>query len=176
LKRGPEDQGACKWRFLTFLLLEGLWSHHSRNRRQTGIDIPEWCSMNISQASAQSGLPAKTIRYYEEIGLLAPARRRANGYREYGESEVHTLKFLGRARDIGFSVDDCRALAALYTDRNRKSADVKALALARVADIDRKLAELQAMRRVLNHLAERCHGDDRPDCPILDDLAGAEEA
>jgi len=132
--------------------------------------------MNISQASVQSGLPAKTIRYYEEIGLLAPAKRRANGYRDYDQREVHTLQFLGRARDIGFSVDDCRALAALYTDRNRKSADVKALALARVADIDRKLAELKTMRRTLNHLAERCNGDHRPDCPILDDLAGGEES
>lgn len=132
--------------------------------------------MNISEAAAQSGLPAKTIRYYEEIGLAAPAIRRANGYRDYAERDVHTLKFLSRARDLGFSVAACRALAALYTDRNRKSADVKALAQTRIADIDRKIAELQAMRAALQHLAERCHGDDRPDCPILEDLAGGEKA
>ncbi|MEK9660703.1 MAG: Cu(I)-responsive transcriptional regulator [Alphaproteobacteria bacterium] len=128
--------------------------------------------MNISEAAAQSGLPAKTIRYYEEIGLVAPAARRENGYRDYAERDVHTLRFLNRARDLGFSVEDCRALATLYTDRNRKSADVKALAQARIDDIDRKITELRAMRRTLQHLAERCHGDHRPDCPILDDLAG----
>lgn len=128
--------------------------------------------MNISEAATQSGLPAKTIRYYEDIGLVAPAARRANGYRDYAERDVHTLKFLSRARDLGFSVEDCRALALLYTDGNRKSADVKALAQARIDDIDRKLDQLQAMRRALRHLADRCHGDDRPDCPILDDLAG----
>lgn len=128
--------------------------------------------MNISEAAVQSGLPSKTIRYYEEIGLVAPAARRENGYRDYADRDVHTLKFLHRARDLGFSVEECRALAMLYTDHNRKSADVKAMALARIDDIDRKLAELNGLRRTLLHLAERCHGDDRPDCPILDDLAG----
>ena len=132
--------------------------------------------MNIGEAAARSGLPAKTIRYYEEIGLASSAARLPNGYRDYAERDVHTLKFLHRARDLGFSVEDCRILAALYTDRNRKSADVKALALARIADIDRKLAGLQGLRRTLLHLAERCHGDDRPDCPILDDLAGDDGA
>jgi Cu(I)-responsive transcriptional regulator len=132
--------------------------------------------MNISEAAARSGLPAKTIRFYEEIGLVAPASRRANGYRDYAERDVHTLKFLNRARDLGFSVEDCRALAALYSDRNRKSADVKSLAQTRIADIDRKIAELRAMRGALQQLAERCHGDDRPDCPILEDLAGGEKA
>ena len=128
--------------------------------------------MNISEAAERSGLPAKTIRYYEDIGLVGPASRRSNGYRDYAERDVHTLRFLNRARNLGFSVEDCRALAALYTDRNRKSADVKALAQARIDDIDRKLAELRAMRHTLQHLADRCHGDDRPDCPILEDLAG----
>lgn len=128
--------------------------------------------MNISEAADRSGLPAKTIRYYEEIGLVAPADRLANGYRDYDDRAVHTLNFLHRARNLGFSVEDCRALATLYTDRNRRSGDVKAVAMARIDDIDRKLAELQAMRRTLQHLADRCHGDDRPDCPILDDLAG----
>lgn len=132
--------------------------------------------MNISEAAERSGLPAKTIRYYEDIGLVVPAARRANGYRDYALHDVHTLSFLNRARSLGFTVDDCRALIALYTDRDRKSADVKALALTRIEDIDRKISELRAMRRMLEHLSEQCHGDERPDCPILDDLAGEEKA
>ncbi|MEQ9448680.1 MAG: MerR family DNA-binding protein, partial [Rhodospirillaceae bacterium] len=104
------------------------------------------------------------------------AARRANGYRDYAPHDVHTLSFLNRARSLGFTVDDCRALIALYTDRDRKSADVKALALTRIEDIDRKISELRSMRRTLEHLAEQCHGDERPDCPILDDLAGEEKA
>jgi MerR family transcriptional regulator, copper efflux regulator len=128
--------------------------------------------MNIGEASALSGLPAKTIRYYEEIGLVRPALRAANGYRDYGENDVRTLIFLQRARSLGFSVRECRDLLALYRDRHRASADVKAVALRRVGDIDRKIAELQAMRGALVDLAERCHGDDRPECPIIDDLAG----
>ena len=128
--------------------------------------------MNIGEASALSGLPAKTIRYYEEIGLVRPAHRAANGYRDYGESDVRALTFLQRARSLGFSVRECRDLLALYRDRHRASADVKAVALRRVGDIDRKIAELQAMRGALVDLAERCHGDDRPECPIIDDLAG----
>lgn len=130
--------------------------------------------MNIGEAADQSGLPAKTIRYYEEIGLVTPAARQTNGYRDYAPQDIHTLKFLNRARSLGFSVEDCRALIALYTDRNRKSADVKALALTRIEDIDRKIAELHSMRRAVEQLANQCHGDDRPDCPILDDLANAE--
>jgi MerR family transcriptional regulator, copper efflux regulator len=128
--------------------------------------------MNIGEAAALSGLPAKTIRYYEEIGLVRPALRAANGYRDYGEGDVRTLIFLHRARSLGFSVRECRGLLALYRDRHRASADVKAVALHRVGDIDRKIAELQAMRAALVDLAERCHGDDRPECPIIDDLAG----
>lgn len=127
--------------------------------------------MNISEAAEQAGLPPKTIRYYEDIGLVAPARRRDNGYRDYAERDVHMLRFLSRARGLGFSVADCRALVALYGDRDRKSADVKEIALNRVADIDAKIAELHAMRATLVDLAEHCHGDDRPDCPIIDDLA-----
>ncbi len=130
--------------------------------------------MNISEAADQSGLPAKTIRYYEEIGLVTPAARRANGYRDYAQQDVHTLRFLNRARNLGFSVEDCRALMTLYTDRTRKSADVKALAQARIENIDLKIAELRSMRRTLEQVAEKCHGDDRPDCPILDDLASEE--
>ncbi len=128
--------------------------------------------MNIGEAAVASRLPAKTIRYYEEIGLLRPGRR-DNGYREYGASELHKLRFLARARKLGFSIEDCRHLLSLYEDRSRASADVKALALARIADIDRRIAELQGLRATLGRLAEACHGDARPDCPILDDLAGA---
>ncbi len=127
--------------------------------------------MNISQAAEQSGLPPKTIRYYEDIGLVEPARRRDNGYRDYGLRDVHMLRFLHRARDLGFTVADCRALLSLYTDQQRRSADVKAIALKRIADIDRKIDELGEMRLVLATLVEKCHGDERPDCPILDDFA-----
>jgi Cu(I)-responsive transcriptional regulator len=127
--------------------------------------------MNISQAAEQSGLPPKTIRYYEDIGLVESARRRDNGYRDYGSRDVHMLRFLHRARDLGFTVADCRALLSLYTDHQRRSADVKAIALKRIADIDRKIAELDEMRTVLATLADKCHGDERPDCPILDDFA-----
>lgn len=131
--------------------------------------------MNISEASHQSGLPAKTIRYYEDIGLVDPARRRDNGYRDYGERDVHLLRFLYRARDLGFTVADCRALVSLYTDRGRRSADVKEIAINRIADIDRKVAELGEMRALLSTLADKCHGDDRPDCPILDNFAAAQQ-
>ena len=127
--------------------------------------------MNISEAAAQSGLRAKTIRYYEDIGLVGPVRRRDNGYRDYAPRDVHMLRFLSRARGLGFSVEECRALVALYADTGRKSADVKEIALNRVCDIDVKIGELQAMRATLVELAETCHGDDRPDCPIIDDLA-----
>ena len=127
--------------------------------------------MNIGDAAARSGLPPKTIRYYESIGLLVADRRR-NGYRDYDDAHVHKLRFLHRARSLGFSVAECRSLLSLYEDRGRASADVKGLAMAKIADIDRKLAELQALRTTLGALAEACHGDDRPDCPILDDLAG----
>ena len=128
--------------------------------------------MNIGEAAAVSGLPAKTICYYEEIGLVRPALRAANGYRDYGETDVRTLIFLQRARSLGFSVRDCRELLALYRDRRRASADVKAVALRRIGDIDRKIAELETLRASLLELAERCHGDERPECPVLDDLAG----
>jgi len=128
--------------------------------------------MHISEAAAETGLPAKTIRYYEDIGLLARPRRAENGYRDYAEKDVHRLRFVSRARGLGFTVQECRELLTLYTDQRRESADVKAIALHRIADIDRKVAELQGLRATLAHLAERCHGDARPDCPILDDLAG----
>lgn len=128
--------------------------------------------MNIGDAANHSGLPAKTIRYYEEIGLLTPARAE-NGYRDYSVSDVHRLRFLQRSRSLGFSVEECRQLLSLYGDRHRESADVKALAEAKLGEIDRKISELAALREALRHLVEHCHGDARPECPILDDLAGA---
>jgi Cu(I)-responsive transcriptional regulator len=127
--------------------------------------------MNIGQASQASGLPPKTIRYYEGVGLIV-ADRRGNGYRHYAAEHVHKLRFVQRARSLGFSVDDCRHLLSLYEDKNRASAEVKSLAQARLADIDRKVQDLRGMRGALAKLIEYCHGDDRPNCPILDDLAG----
>lgn len=129
--------------------------------------------MNIGEAAKRSGLSTKTIRFYEDIGLVPAAGRDPNGYRRYGEREVHRLRFVHRARSLGFTVDECRELLALYGDRARASADVKALAVARIRDIERKIAELEAMKATLQHLAERCHGDARPECPILDDLAAS---
>ncbi|MDX8480486.1 Cu(I)-responsive transcriptional regulator [Mesorhizobium sp. VK24D] len=127
--------------------------------------------MNIGIASDRSGLPPKTIRYYEDIGLVRPDRT-DNGYRDYSVADIHELRFLQRARSLGFSVDECRQLLSLYQDRNRESADVKAIAEAKLAEIDRKIAELASLRRLLSHLVEHCQGDDRPDCPIIDELAG----
>lgn len=130
--------------------------------------------MNIGDIAEASGVPAKTIRYYEDIGLVRPARRE-NGYRDFAEPDLHKLIFLGRARSLGFSIEDCRALLDLYGDRRRASADVKRVAGAHLERIDRKIAELAAMRATLAHLVEACRGDNRPDCPILDDLAAAQE-
>jgi MerR family copper efflux transcriptional regulator len=130
-------------------------------------------AMTIGEAAQRSGVPAKTIRYYESIGLLAPAARRDNRYRAYGERDVETLRFIQRARSLGFPLRDVAALLALYRDRNRSSHDVKRLALERVAALDRKIAELTQIRDTVAALAERCHGDHRPDCPILDDLGAA---
>jgi MerR family copper efflux transcriptional regulator len=126
--------------------------------------------MNISEVAARAGLPAKTIRYYEEIGLIRPLRG-ANGYRAFRDSDLHKLAFLGRARGLGFSIEECRMLLALYDDRSRASADVKALALTHLADMERKIAELRAMQATLQALVTACAGDQRPDCPILSGLA-----
>ncbi|PRX37466.1 Cu(I)-responsive transcriptional regulator [Meinhardsimonia xiamenensis] len=125
--------------------------------------------MNIGDVAERSGLPAKTIRYYEDIGLIRP-KRDANGYRAFDERDLHKLTFLARARALGFSIEDCRALLALYEDDSRASADVKRIAERHLAQIDAKIADLRAMRATLAHLVEACHGDDRPDCPILEDL------
>lgn len=131
--------------------------------------------MNIGTVSQKSGLPAKTIRYYEEIGLLKPDRTQ-NGYRDYSAADVHRLRFLQRARGLGFSVEECRQLLSLYGDKERESADVKAIALAHLEDVERKVAELIGLRDVLRHLVENCHGDRRPDCPIIDGLAAEDAA
>jgi Cu(I)-responsive transcriptional regulator len=128
--------------------------------------------MKIGQASTESGVSQRMIRHYEKIGLMPKAARRDSGYRDYDERDLHTLRFIGRARDAGFPIEEIRQLLALWHDRERSSADVKALALARAAQMKRKAKELEAMRRSLEHLAERCHGDGRPDCPILIDLEG----
>jgi Cu(I)-responsive transcriptional regulator len=127
--------------------------------------------MNIGEVAERSGVPAKTIRYYEEVDLVPAPARGANGYRAYTEEAVHTLRFVASARNLGFTVEQCRALLALYRDKSRASADVKRVANQHIAEIDVRIDELQAMRRTLATLARRCHGDDRPDCPIIDGLA-----
>jgi Cu(I)-responsive transcriptional regulator len=129
--------------------------------------------MNIGQASAQSGVSQRMIRHYEAIGLIPKAKRRESGYRDYDDRDVHTLRFIRRARDLGFPIEEIGQLLALWQDRSRASADVKALAEARAEELRRKEEEIRAMRRTLEDLARHCHGDARPDCPILDDLAGA---
>ncbi|MDF1610334.1 Cu(I)-responsive transcriptional regulator [Hoeflea sp. YIM 152468] len=126
--------------------------------------------MNIGQASDATGLPAKTIRYYEDIGLIKPARA-ANSYRDYDGKDVHRLAFIQRSRGLGFTIEECRSLLSLYEDKDRASADVKALALEKITEIDRKLKELKSLRTTLKTLADHCHGDDRPDCPIIDEIA-----
>ena len=131
--------------------------------------------MNIGDAATQSGLPAKTIRYYEDIGLVAPGRSN-NGYRDFSDTDLHKLAFVQRARSLGFSIEECRALLSLYDDHDRASADVKALAKAHLEQIAVKIAGLQEMQKTLGELVHKCHGDDRPDCPILDGLAGAKTA
>lgn len=125
--------------------------------------------MNIGGAAQASGLPAKTIRYYEDIGLVAPART-ANGYRDFSAQDIHKLRFLGQARTLGFSVSDCRTLLALYEDTDRASADVKRLATEHLSEIDARIARLQDMRATLSDLVTACAGDARPDCPILSGL------
>lgn len=132
--------------------------------------------MNISEAAKKSGVPAKTIRYYEGIGLIAEPPRSEGGYRVYSSRDVETLRFIQRARSLGFAVKDVSDLLALWHDRSRASAEVKTLAQRHVVEIERKIADLESMRATLTSLVSRCHGDDRPDCPILEELAGEELA
>ncbi|HTB44913.1 MAG TPA: Cu(I)-responsive transcriptional regulator [Acetobacteraceae bacterium] len=131
-------------------------------------------SVTIGEAAERSGVPAKTIRYYEQIGLIEAASRGTNLYRAYSDADVEMLRFIGRARRLGFSVHDLKQLVALYRDRGRASSDVKALAMQHIGRIDRKLAELRSVRAALADLASRCHGDGRPECPILEELAASE--
>lgn len=130
--------------------------------------------MKISDASAATGISQRMIRHYEKIGLMPVPARRDSGYRDYDERDLHTLGFIGRARDLGFSIEEIGQLLALWHDRNRASADVKTLALAKSAELRRKAEKLEEMRRSLEHLASHCHGDDRPDCPILLSVAGVD--
>lgn len=132
--------------------------------------------MNIGEAARASGVTAKMIRYYETVGLLAPRSRTDAGYRVYGAAEIHTLRFIRQARRLGFLIEDIRRLLALWQDRSRASAEVKAIALEHLAELDRRIADLTEMRDTLAHLAEHCHGDVRPECPILEGLACVEHA
>jgi Cu(I)-responsive transcriptional regulator len=129
--------------------------------------------VKIGEASAASGISERMIRHYEKIGLMPEPIRRDSGYRDYDERDVHTLKFIGRSRDLGFSVDEIGRLLELWHDRSRASADVKALALDRARELKRKEKALHEMRRSLEHLAASCHGDERPECPILGGLEGS---
>ena len=130
--------------------------------------------MNIGEAAEASGVSAKMIRYYEQNGLIPPAARTASGYRVYSEQDVHMLRFIRRARDLGFSVEAIGDLLDLWRDQSRQSADVKRLALAHVAHLRQKIGELEAMAGTLEDLAANCSGDHRPDCPILNDLGQAD--
>ena len=127
--------------------------------------------MNIGDAAQSSGLPAKTLRYYEDIKLVVPKRLK-NGYRKYAEQDIHKLRFLQRARSLGFSVADCRVLLSLYEDKRRASSNVKKIATSHLSEIERKIGELESLRHTLKHLVDNCSGDHKPDCPILDDLSG----
>ena len=128
-------------------------------------------SMNIGEAAKASGVSAKMIRHYESVGLFPEANRSESGYRQYSDREVHTLRFIRHSRDLGFSVEQIRELLGLWQNRRRPSRQVKALAQAHLAELEQKLQELAAMKATLEHLVHCCHGDDRPDCPIIDTLA-----
>ena len=126
---------------------------------------------NIGQAAKATGVSEKMIRHYEAIGLLKRVARTGSNYRVYGEAELHTLRFIKRGRTLGFSIEDIRALLSLWQNKSRSSAAVKKIAAGHVAELQKKIAEMQAMVGTLSHLTHHCHGDQRPDCPILEDLA-----
>lgn len=127
--------------------------------------------MNIGDAATVSGVSSKMIRYYESIGLIPEVERAGSGYRVYAERDIHSLRFIRHARDLGFSVEQIAKLLALWQNRDRASAEVKKLALAHVKSLEAKAEELKKLSRTLRHLVEHCHGNDRPDCPIIDELA-----
>ncbi|MFB9047206.1 Cu(I)-responsive transcriptional regulator [Sphingobium indicum] len=131
--------------------------------------------MNIGAASKASGVSQRMIRHYEKIGLIPPPSRRDSGYRDYADADVHRLHFIANARDLGFPIEDIRDLLGLWSNSQRASADVKALAVARAEELGRKAEALQALRQTLLELAERCHGDDRPDCPIIERMSGEDD-
>ena len=128
--------------------------------------------MQIGEAARLTGVSAKMIRHYESIGLIPSADRRSSNYRDYGHHDIHRLGFIRRARDLGFSIDEIRNLLRLWGDQARSSADVKALTLGHISELDRKISLLSEMRDTLSHLAEACDGSHRPDCPIIRSLAG----
>lgn len=128
--------------------------------------------MNIGQASEASGVSQRMIRHYEKIGLIPPPPRRDSGYRDYSDADAARLRFIANARDLGFPIEEIRDLLSLWSDRSRSSAEVKALAQARASELAHKVESLEAMRQTLVELADKCHGDDRPDCPIITRLAG----
>jgi MerR family copper efflux transcriptional regulator len=129
--------------------------------------------MNIGQAAAASGVSAKMIRHYESVGLFPEARRTESGYRQYAEADVNTLRFIRHSRDLGFSIEQIRELLGLWQNRQRSSRQVKALAQAHIDELEQKLRELEAMKATLEHLVHCCHGDDRPECPIIENLSQA---
>jgi MerR family transcriptional regulator, copper efflux regulator len=129
--------------------------------------------MQIGEAAARSGVSAKMIRYYEDIGLVPRSARRPQGYRDYDDQDVHRLRFVARARDLGFTIKEIAELLRLYSNRRRSSADVKRVALRHVAELEAKIRMMRQLKRTIQHLADRCRGDDRPECPILEDLASA---
>jgi MerR family transcriptional regulator, copper efflux regulator len=132
--------------------------------------------MNIGEAARASGMSAKMIRYYESIGVVGPADRSTAGYRVYAPRDVHLLRFIKRARSLGFPVERVNQLMALWQDHGRASAEVKRIALTQIGELEHRIAELETMKRTLEHLAAHCHGDQRPECPILDDLAATAAA
>jgi MerR family transcriptional regulator, copper efflux regulator len=141
--------------------------HHTQSTRKRAL-----AGVKIGAAARRSGITVKMIRYYESIGLMAPADRTEGNYRTYDGRDVNRLEFVKRARGLGFSLDEIRQLLALWDDCTRASAEVKALVTSHIAELDARIAALKSMRGTLRHLADRCDGDERPDCPIIDDLAG----
>ena len=154
---------------LTFQLVESPY-HSSPLECRIENDMKSAELMTIGEAAARSGVPPKTIRFYEEAGVIRPAARGGNRYRAYREADIQTLRFINRARRLGFPLKEVGALLELYGNRGRASRDVKKLALKHVAELDRKISELTAIRNTISALAEQCQGDHRPECPILDDL------
>lgn len=130
--------------------------------------------VSIGEAAQRCGVSAKMIRHYESLGLLASVARQSNGYRQYNDRDIHTLQFVKRARDLGFSMAEIAELVNLWLNRRRASASVKRIAQAHADDLSRRIGEMQAMQQALTNLIHCCHGDQRPDCPILEDLAGGD--